>query len=154
MQCHRQIEELLYEVSILSDSLLAQSDCQASYCQNVRYRDCAPVQIVKSSQFQAVSLLPRSVIHKQIAQSFAPYHCQLLRSFCKNHGFSIQSDYKLCSINFKDPLLNWGKLYRRCNGTTCLKDLAYGCLKKSALILSAHIMCEFPVHTHLYVLCK
>ena len=49
MQCHRQIEELLYEVSILSDSLLAQSDCQASYCQNVRYRDCAPVQIVKLS---------------------------------------------------------------------------------------------------------
>ena len=39
MQCHHQIEELLYEVGILSDSQIVKSH-------TVRYKDCVPAQIV------------------------------------------------------------------------------------------------------------
>ena len=84
----------------------------------VRYRDCAPVQIVQSSQCQAVSLLPRPVVYNMFAQSFATYHHQISKSSCKNHGFSIKYvsihkfnlNINLIQFSFKDALLNWGKL--------------------------------------------
>ena len=42
---HCQIEELLYEVHILSDSPVVQSDCEVSYCQiqGLRSSDCVVV---------------------------------------------------------------------------------------------------------------
>ena len=133
----RQRGELLYEVSILSDSLLAQSDCQVSYCQIHGLHPCSDCAVViVSSSFTCATVCSLQDIYPK----FCCISPSAIKKLFKNYG--LLSKFLFCKLHSGCHKLIMLLVFER-SGMLAQKSHPSSSLRT--------YMCRFPVNTHMYV---